>query len=208
MAYAFAGASSQNLTIASAPVTAKPVTIASFSRPTAGNTDVVIVQIGENSTNNRFVQYISSGRASGTQINDTVASNVNTSTTVANDTWRHCGSVFFTSVSGQLGAYVDGTKTTGTPPSRTPSGVDRMAIGSRTTNDLYLTGEMAEVAVWDVELTDDEIASLAKGFKPTRIRPQSLVFYAPLVRDLQDLKGALTITNNNTATVADHPRVY
>jgi hypothetical protein len=41
-----------------------------------------------------------------------------------------------------------------------------------------------------------------------KVRPQSLVFYAPLVRDLIDYKGGLTITNNNTATVANHPRVY
>lgn len=28
------------------------------------------------------------------------------------------------------------------------------------------------------------------------------------VRNLQDVRGGLTITNNNAATVADHPRVY
>lgn len=43
---------------------------------------------------------------------------------------------------------------------------------------------------------------------PDKIRPQSLVFYSPLVRDLNDQKGGLTITNNNGATVANHPRVY
>jgi hypothetical protein len=41
-----------------------------------------------------------------------------------------------------------------------------------------------------------------------KVRPQNLVFYAPLVRDLIDAKGGLTITNNNGATVANHPRVY
>ena len=62
--------------------------------------------------------------------------------------------------------------------------------------------------MWNAALTDAEIASLAKGYKPTRIRPQSLVFYAPLIRDLQDTRGSLAITNNNSATVANHPRVY
>jgi hypothetical protein len=41
-----------------------------------------------------------------------------------------------------------------------------------------------------------------------KVRPQSLVFYAPLVRNLQDVRGGLTITNNNTAAVANHTRVY
>ena len=40
------------------------------------------------------------------------------------------------------------------------------------------------------------------------IRPQSLVFYAPLIRNLIDAKGGRTITNNNGATVAVHPRIY
>ncbi len=72
----------------------------------------------------------------------------------------------------------------------------------------YMNGLLAEVGIWNVALTAEEIASLAKGMTCDKVRPQSLVFYAPLVRNLQDVKGGLTITNNNTATVADHPRVY
>jgi hypothetical protein len=41
-----------------------------------------------------------------------------------------------------------------------------------------------------------------------RVRPQNLKFYAPLIRNLVDIKGGLTITNNNTATVSEHTRVY
>jgi hypothetical protein len=72
----------------------------------------------------------------------------------------------------------------------------------------YFSGDIAEVGVWNVALTADEIASLADGFTCDRVRPQSLVFYAPLIRDLADLAGGRAITNNNTATVANHPRVY
>jgi hypothetical protein len=69
-------------------------------------------------------------------------------------------------------------------------------------------GQIAEVGIWNTDLTAAEIASLAKGMTCDKVRPQSLVFYAPLVRDLIDAKGGLTITNNNGATVANHPRVY
>ncbi len=41
-----------------------------------------------------------------------------------------------------------------------------------------------------------------------KIRPQNLVFYSPLVRDLIDARGGRAITNNNGATVANHPRIY
>ena len=72
----------------------------------------------------------------------------------------------------------------------------------------YYDGVVAEVGVWNAVLTAAEVASLAKGMTCDKVRPQSLVFYAPLIRDLIDAKGGLTITNNNGATVANHTRVY
>jgi hypothetical protein len=68
--------------------------------------------------------------------------------------------------------------------------------------------QSAEVGIWNAALTAAEIASLAKGMTCDKVRPQNLVFYVPLVRDLIDQKGGLVITNNNGATVANHPRVY
>ena len=91
-----------------------------------------------------------------------------------------------------------------------PTGLNTIGIGARYVNGYggYSNALIAEVGIWNVALTADEVASLAKGMTCDKIRPQSLVFYAPLVRDLQDTKGGLTITNNNTATIATHPRVY
>ena len=88
---------------------------------------------------------------------------------------------------------------------------DKLVIGSRIFNNVYgqfLSGTISEAAIWSVALTDAEIASLAKGFSPRRIRPQSLVFYAPLLRNLQDLRKGLALTAVNSPTVANHPRVY
>jgi hypothetical protein len=64
------------------------------------------------------------------------------------------------------------------------------------------------VGIWDVALTADEIAALAKGVRCSAIRPQNLRFHAPLIRDLIDVRGGRTITNTNTATVIQHPRLY
>jgi len=92
----------------------------------------------------------------------------------------------------------------------TQSAQNRLVIGANYSTTLggYCDADIAEVGVWNVELTAAEIASLAAGMTCDKVRPQSLVFYAPLVRDLIDAKGGLTITNNNTATVVNHPRVY
>jgi hypothetical protein len=62
-------------------------------------------------------------------------------------------------------------------------------------------------AVWNAALTDAEVAILATGFSPKKVRPQSLVFYAPLVREVRDLVGGVALSDTGT-TVADHPRTY
>lgn len=93
----------------------------------------------------------------------------------------------------------------------TQNAANALTVGARYSNSVlgsYYAGSLAEIGVWSAVLTADEIASLARGVTPDKIRPQSLVFYAPLVRNLQDARGGLTITNNNAATVANHPRVY
>lgn len=72
----------------------------------------------------------------------------------------------------------------------------------------YLDGVMAEHAIWDVQLTETERVSLYRGMRASRVRPQSLKHYSPLVRDLIEIsRESRTLTNTGT-TVADHPRVY
>jgi hypothetical protein len=124
-------------------------------------------------------------------------------------TMQHaCG--VFTSNSSRTVFLNAGSSATSTN-SITPSGVNVSDIGSRVlggVRGLFFNGKLAEVGIWNAALTAAEVAALAKGMTCDKVRPQSLVFYAPLVRDLNDQKGGLTITNNNGATVAAHPRVY
>lgn len=69
-------------------------------------------------------------------------------------------------------------------------------------------GRVAEVGIWSVALDDAEIAVLAAGYAPPCVRPQSLVFYAPLIRELNNYRGPV-LSNHSTspATVAVHPRI-
>jgi hypothetical protein len=119
-----------------------------------------------------------------------------------------CG--VFTSNSSRTVFLNAGSSATSTN-SITPSGLNVIDISSRLLSGvrgLFFDGKLAEVGIWNAALTAAEIAALAKGMTCDKVRPQSLVFYAPLVRDLIDSKGGLTITNNNGATVANHTRVY
>jgi hypothetical protein len=69
-------------------------------------------------------------------------------------------------------------------------------------------GSLAEVAFWDVELTATEMSALGAGVSPLLIRPANLVYYAPLVRGLQEVVGGGTLTANNSPTVVPHPPIY
>ena len=140
----------------------------------------------------------------------TGASTYSTTSAYSANTWTHACGVFNSSNSRT--AYKDGSAgTTSTTSEAGVTAATQVIIGSVRffgAFSQYLNGLIAEVGIWNAALTAAEIASLADGMTCDKVRPQSLVFYAPLVRDLQDVRGGLTITNNNTATVANHPRVY
>jgi hypothetical protein len=121
--------------------------------------------------------------------------------------WHH--GCFVAAATNSRTVYLDGGNSATSSSSFTPSGINTFNIGCfLDLSTEFFDGRMAEIGVWNVGLNASEVASLADGMTCDKVRPQSLVFYAPLVRDLIDAKGGLTITNNNTATVADHPRVY
>jgi hypothetical protein len=126
--------------------------------------------------------------------------------TISANAWTHACAVTESS-SSRFGA-INGVLSATNTVSRTYTANNALGIGATHTGSAPFDGFLAEVGIWKAALTADEIASLAKGMTCDKVRPQSLVFYAPLVRDLIDQKGGLTITNNNGATVANHPRVY
>jgi hypothetical protein len=209
MAYEFNG-SNQYLSIESAPATTLPITMACWfnSDSTTGNQRLVGIYAGS-------LDYYDLG-IRGADAGDPVAAVVNgagtaeitrTTSGYSANAWHHAVAVFTSTTSRT--AYIDaGSSATGTTNIALGNTPNTARIGIFTTNIQYMDGRIAEVGIWNAALTQPEIASLANGMTCDKVRPQSLVFYAPLIRTLQDLKGGLTITNNNTATVADHPRVY
>jgi hypothetical protein len=213
MAYDFTAASSQYLSVGSAPVASAPLTLACWVYKTnVSDASSSLIQIGNavaassaftlihNVTNNTI-------RANAQQTGGTAQVAISTGG-LTNNTWGHACAVFESSTSRI--AYCNGGNSGTNTGSATPADLTRVLIGASWFGSLtnYVNGLIADCGIWNAALTADEIASLAKGMTCDKVRPQSLVFYAPLVRELQDVKGGLTITNNNTATVANHPRVY
>jgi hypothetical protein len=214
VAYSFTAASSQGLNTASTPVSGQPITLAAHCYPTTSATNMAVVSLA-NAVNAAGDYYqIELGGASA-QVVRAIDRNAGGGLQAANSGTFSANQGYFLaavfSTTSSRTAYNNGTagtENTNSLPAPTNISAIGIGYGARTNPFGYLNGRVSECAIWNVALTSAEIDSLSKGFKPTRIRPQSLVFYAPLIRTAQDVRGGLAITNNNGATVADHPRVY
>jgi hypothetical protein len=211
MAYEFNG-TNQRLNTTSTPVTAAPLTLACWFRADDVTTNRCLFELATSAGANGF-RLLAAGAIAGDPIfaDYLITSGTNAQSTAGYtaNTFHHAAATFPNNTTVKV--YLDGGNSdTSTGFALNPAPT-RINIGARflaSSAGLFFDGQIAEVGIWNAALTAAEIASLAKGMTCDKVRPQSLVFYAPLVRDLIDQKGGLTITNNNGATVANHPRIY
>jgi hypothetical protein len=208
MAYDFDGIN-QSLTRASAPVTAVPLTLACWFNPDLLQDAALCAVNNVIATSNWFALFTGLTGVVTASTANAGQSNATTTATYTTGSWNHCCGVF--SLSNSRIIYLNGGNSVTNAANRTPNNIAETVIGARRISrilGLYFNGKIAEVGIWNAALTAQEVASLAKGMTCDKIRPQSLVSYVPLVRELIDQKGGLTITNNNSATAANHTRVY
>lgn len=140
----------------------------------------------------------------GTRDSSTVFASTSTGYTV--NTWHHICGVF--SAANSRTIYIDAGSSGTNTASKSPSGLDSVAFGGIRLGGAwqsYSTRRIAEGAVWGAAISQEEIASLARGFRPSIIRPQSLLIYAPLLRDVVELKSGLSLSTSGTSVVP-HPR--
>ena len=213
MARLFDNASSENLEIDNAVVTTTPLTMACWFN-TDNLTDFqVLMFVGDKDVSNHQWRLVLAGDEPGDRI-DAVAftpsaySEAETTTAYTTDTWEHaCG--VFTSSTSRAAFRNGGSKGTNSETSD-PLSADRTAIGTDADSNpgSYMSGSIAEAAIWDVALTDAEVATLGDGFSPLFVRPQNLVFYVPLIRDAdEDIVGGLSLTAINTPSISVHPSI-
>lgn len=225
MARAFTGngtSTSEYLNVNSSAVGASPsaVTMCYWCRPAnvTGRTFGVTVTDKDDS-----VDYLSLW-ARGDLAGDPVRANAGGfgSTNVSADTttgfsanvWHHAAATFrHAAGTTYVEVWIDGgSKGTNSNSSNSFRSLDRTCInwiGDSTPIYSSHNNEMAEVAIWNRELTDSEITSLSNGFSPLMFR-SSLVAYWPLggitKNDAdKDIVGGFNMTAFNTPTTADHP---
>lgn len=213
MAYLFDDALVHRIRSASTPVTAAPFTMACWARPDAENVAAAALSIGDKDVGAHFWDILFVGNVAGDPIRfralagGTAGSAEATGIDFAANTWYHvCG--VETSATDRA-VFVDGGNKGTNATNRSPANADNITIGAdgNSTFSSPFSGDVAEAAVWNVALTDAEVAVLGKGVPAFMVRPSALVFYAPLIRGAIDIRAgnALTVT---TPVPSPHPRVF
>lgn len=212
MSRLFDDASSEYLENTSAAVTAVPLSISAWFRTDDATVNQQILALENDATTDRFgllIQQVSSNPKLVATVN---SFNAEHATTLSANTWYHGMGCFASSTSRSV--YLDGAGKVTNTDSATPSGIDLTSVGrwyrlTFTTN--YWSGDLAEIGVWDVELTDAEVSVLAIGTSPLMVRPQNLVHYWPLIGRHSpeiDLISGIDLTLNNTPGTSEHPRIF
>lgn len=208
----FVRASNQFIECSTATVTAYPITLSGWFKTDDLTTNQVVVANATSGTG-VGVYLIFRGVSAGDPISATdydgsTSAQANSGGSVSANTWYHGGAVFNGASSRDV--FLNGTKTSNTTTTSTNlASTDRTNIGALISTNSHFSGNLAEVGIWNVALTDAEMAILATGVSPLRVRPSALVFYAPMWADIFDYVGRKSLVNqNSTSAVADHPIRY
>lgn len=207
MAADFGSTGTRNLS-ASSPVTAVPLTMACWFNTAADSTQKTIISAGiANAVHRCLIQINTTNQLQAFTVG-TISVSSTFTTAITGNVWNHACGVFAATNSRTV--YLNGSAATPNNSSSTQDSFNDIRIGARWNGSLgvHMRGLIADVGIWNVALDANEIASLADGINCSKIRPESLVFYCPLIREFIDIVGGLTITNNNSTTVANHPRIY
>jgi hypothetical protein len=197
-----------NLSTSSPPVTAPPFTLALWTKRTAAGVDDVCAALGVSGSADNFWRigwFVGNNnylRARDTANGDAIATGTTTSTA-----WIHiCG--VETSSSSRAAFRNGGNKGTNAT-TIAPTGIDLLRIGESASGVQDYDGKIAHVAIWNIALSDGEVASLGAGANPLAIQAANLVAYWPLTdSSLADVVSALTLTATGTTTDdADNPTV-
>lgn len=214
MSRLFDDALNQYLCRNSAVVSGYPFTMACCFNSNDDASIQALLFVGDKDSDVQYHAMLANGAAGGDPIcaNSRDAGgdcNAVTTTGYSPNMWHHACALFI--APNDRRAYIDGGSEGFNDTSRTPVGIDRVAVGvlGRSVLGWYMSGRIAEAAIWNIDLSVDEIKSLAGGVSPLKVRRQNLRAYYPLVRDddLDRWKYGYHLDDFNNPTVGEHPRL-
>jgi hypothetical protein len=181
MARLFDDAQNEYLEIDSAVVGSVPLTMACKFYSDSLTASQMLMNLVDKDVDNDSLAYLAArGNEAGDpltaySIGPTAAAK--TGVAYAINTWQHACGVW--AADNDRRVYLNGGNkaTNGTSsPGHTPN---RTSLGRNgdSTPSSYLSGRLAWAAIWNVALTDAEVAALAAGARPPSIRPGNLVSF-------------------------------
>ena len=215
MSRLFNDAALDRLEVATPVVTAHPLSMGCWFNSDDAAVTQNLMGILDTAGNNNWWRLLAAGATAGDPVqaaskdSATVQSAGSTSTGYTAGVWHHALAVFASATS--RAAYIDGGSKGTNAVSRSPAGLDVTVIGRQgsLTPTQYVSGLIAEAAIWDTELSDADALILARGYSPLLVRPENLVAYWPLIGRTSpeiDVVGRFELTVTG-AVVAAHPRI-
>ncbi len=203
-------AGSEGLEFNTTPVTVAPFTIACWGNADASAINATLIGLSDTGSADNYWQlrFDNTGKLAWFVNDSGNLTNYKSTASFSTDTWHHCCIVEASSTSRIL--YFDGVAETANTDDRTPDGADTISIGQRTTsgaNAHFWSGHAFWAAVYNIALIADEVAMLARGVHPYRVRRDGLVSFGPLEGDahhdnIQDIDVS---TVNGSPIVSPNP---
>lgn len=200
---------------AASPISAYPFTMACWVRSTSATAAQIAMALQDKDTGNNYHQLAIRGDVGGDLVEcisrNTTQVQAQTSSGYTANVWHHIAGVW--SASNARAAFIDGGSKGTNTSNVTFASQDSVSVGHAgdSTPGNNIIGQVAEAGIWNVALTDNEIAMLAAGVSPLHVRPSGLVRYWPLLAyagDAPDYSGhGGTLTAAGTPAEADHAPV-
>ena len=202
--------SGNNLSHAAAVLTAVPFTMACWFKLSTLAAAQTLMSIDAGNNQNRFMMdvVVTTGviRSHVTAANQSNAAS--TTAGASTGSWNHACAVQASATS--RAAYLNGGNKGTNTTSRTATGLNTTLIGLFSGPGNPLAGDIAECAIWNVALSDADVALLATGVNPVFVQRANLVAYWPLrglVSPEPSIVGSFAMTVGGTPPEAVHAPV-
>lgn len=174
-----------------AVLTAAPLTMACWANTNITGTPQQLMGLFNSASANQRdqfrlnlnnVQSVVAGCGSSSAFNSSTAGSA-----ASSGVWFHAAAVFQADQSTRSAYFNGGNKGTGGAVSTIPSGINRTSVGlqdNAAASQPFApagTGYIAWPAIWNIALSDADIAALGKGADPRLIHPEALIAFWPLI---------------------------
>lgn len=200
------------LSTAAEPVTVTPFTMACWFLQQSSDESGVLMSLNNSAFQEFTLNADGTEAAAGLGLNEFHCNDggsdnfCQATSTYTEGVWQHAAAV---SVSASSRGVLTNGANKGTNAVSTVPTITDFHIGS-VRNLAVFKGLIEEAAVWNVALSDTEIADLAQGLCPLLMRPESLVFYLPMWNTLHltDLIGSKIMSLGGAPTDGDHKPLF